>query len=64
MSRDSDISEHYRDLRAHYAKIKAEVGIDCPGCRLKEPKRIPTRLTPGRRCRVCGTTYKQAKETK
>jgi len=61
MGRDSDISEHYRDLKAHYANIKATVGIDCPGCAIIQPKRNPTRLIPGKKCKVCGTTYHQAK---
>ncbi len=33
---------------------KARFGIDCPGCKIKEPKRIPTRLCPGWKCKVCG----------
>jgi hypothetical protein len=33
---------------------KKEFGIDCPGCNIKEPKRIPTKLLPNQKCKVCG----------
>jgi ribosomal protein L37AE/L43A len=65
MSKDSYISEYFRRTREREKIIKAAKGIDCPGCKTKEPKRVPTRLIPGKKCKVCGTTYDTAKkETK
>lgn len=29
-------------------------GVNCPGCPKIQPKRIPTILLPGQRCKVCG----------
>ena len=61
MSHESEIATHYRDLKKHMATIKRDLGIDCPGCKIKQPKRIPTRLIPGKTCKVCGTNYRKAK---
>lgn len=49
-----DVGDTFNELRADLKARKARDGIDCPGCRVKEPKRIPTRLLPGWTCRVCG----------
>jgi hypothetical protein len=32
---------------------REELGIDCPGCKIKFRKACPTRLLPGRKC-FCG----------
>ena len=50
----SDMGELFRDLRDEGQALRAMWGVDCPGCRLKEPKRIPTCMLPGQRCKVCG----------
>jgi hypothetical protein len=48
-----DMGDYYNDLREARKQRKREHGIDCPGCIATQPKRIPTRLLPGQRCRVC-----------
>ena len=50
----SDVIDDYRALREFRREQKAKYGIDCPGCVARFPKRSPTRLLPGGRCRVCG----------
>lgn len=49
-----DMGEHFNDLREHRRKLRAEHGVNCPKCREKQPKRIPTILLPGQRCKVDG----------
>lgn len=49
-----DMGDLFRDIRRDHQARKAEHGVDCPGCRKVQPKRIPTRLLPDQRCRVCG----------
>jgi len=49
-----DVGDDFRALR-EYLKIKKDLyGIDCPGCKIAHPKRTPTRMMPGQRCKVCG----------
>lgn len=55
-----DMGDMFREHREHMKQRKAREGIDCPGCRKVQPKRIPTRLLPGWRCKVCG--YVRPKE--
>lgn len=53
MSEQGDLwREHREAVRAERRRL----GIDCPGCPKVQPKRIPTLLMPGQRCRVCGYT--------
>jgi thioesterase domain-containing protein len=49
-----DSVEIFRALADYYRERRARLGIDCPGCKIKEPKRNPTKMMPGRRCKVCG----------
>jgi rRNA maturation endonuclease Nob1 len=49
-----DVGDDFRAHKEHVRALKAEHGVDCPGCRKVQPKRIPTRLLPGQRCKVCG----------
>lgn len=49
-----DMGDMFREHREYIKDRKEKFGIDCPGCKIKEPKRIPTRLLPGQRCKVCG----------
>ena len=55
----SDLGDSFREHREYMQRKKAAEGIDCPGCKIKEPKRIPSRLLPGWTCKVCG--YRRAK---
>ena len=54
-----DMGDMYRALREHKKQKKYRDGIDCPRCMAIHPKRIPSRLLPGIKCRVCG--YKRPK---
>lgn len=49
-----DVGDTFNALRAARKEQKAKHGIDCPGCAIKHPKRDPTRMLPGQKCRVCG----------
>lgn len=50
----SDTIDDFRAMKEHLKERKQRLGIDCPGCRKVQPKRTPTRLMPGQRCKVCG----------
>lgn len=49
-----DTGDYFRDLKAIRYLKRRELGIDCPLCQKIQPKRIPTILLPGQRCKVCG----------
>lgn len=49
-----DMGEYFRDWKEHKRKQRELLGVDCPGCNVVQPKRIPTRLMPGQKCKVCG----------
>jgi len=52
----SEMGEYWRDVKKHYSDLKEKEGMNCPGCNIKEPKRIPTVLLFGQKCKVCGYT--------
>ena len=52
-----DMGDMFREHKEYMRDRKAKDGIDCPGCRKVQPKRIPSRLLPGWRCKVCGYVY-------
>lgn len=58
-----DMGDMFRDHKEYMRERKEREGIDCPGCKVKEPKRIPTRLLPGQRCKVCGFVAPQKPAT-
>lgn len=62
MNDDFTMGEVWNALREQKREERMRVGIDCPGCKRARPKACPTRLMPGKRCRVCGTTYEQARK--
>lgn len=43
-----------KERDARRKKARAEHGIKCWLCEELYPKRIPTTLLPGRKCKVCG----------
>ena len=47
-----DMGEMWKE----YNKIMRENKTPCPVCNKKEPKRTPTNLLPGQKCKVCGYT--------
>jgi len=49
-----DMGNDFREHKQYIKDRKEKEGIDCPGCRKVQPKRIPTRLLPGWKCKVCG----------
>lgn len=50
----SDMVDMYRALKDHRRDLRAALGVNCPNCRLKQPKRTSTILLPQQRCRVDG----------
>lgn len=44
----------YNDVREARRDLRDRLGVDCPNCRLKQPKRTPSILLPGQRCKVDG----------
>jgi hypothetical protein len=54
MSVMGDMGDLYRDLKEYRRSIRAGFGIPCPQCRVKQPKREPTIMLPGQRCKVDG----------
>lgn len=49
-----DVGDDFNALKAERKERRRKYGVDCPGCKVKEPKRIPTILLPQQRCKVCG----------
>jgi len=49
-----DMGDMYREMKEERRDRRRALGIDCPGCIAIEPKRNPTILLPGQRCRYCG----------
>ena len=50
----SDEGDFWREVRDQRRERRAALGVDCPDCNKLQPKRIPTLLMPGQRCKVCG----------
>ncbi len=46
--------DFWRDCREKRKKERRGLGIPCPQCNVFQPKRNPTILMPGQKCRVCG----------
>jgi len=57
-----DTGDEFRAYREWRKQRRAKLGIDCPGCPRVQPKRIPTILLPGQRCKVCG--YRDPRQRK
>lgn len=49
-----DMGDIYNAMREERRALRAKFGIPCPHCRDKQPKREPTILLPGQRCKVDG----------
>ena len=49
-----DTGDDFRAYGQYKKERKAREGIDCPECNEIQPKRIPSRLLPGWKCKVCG----------
>ena len=44
----------FNEWKAHKKELRATLGVPCPMCNVKQPKREPTILLPGQRCKVDG----------
>lgn len=49
-----DMGEIFNDMREARRSLRSMYGVDCPHCRDKQPKRMPTLLLPAQRCKVDG----------
>lgn len=49
-----DMGDLYNAMREERRALRAKFGTPCPHCRDKQPKREPTILLPGQRCKVDG----------
>lgn len=56
----SDYGDMCHELRDARRERRAKYGVACPGCQKVQPKRTPTILLPGQRCKVCG--YRDSRE--
>jgi hypothetical protein len=49
-----DMIDMYRGLKEVKREMRTALGVGCPMCRVKQPKRTPTVLLPQQRCKVDG----------
>jgi hypothetical protein len=49
-----DMGDVFRALRERKREQRRHLGVDCPRCREVQPRRAPTKLMPGQRCKVDG----------
>jgi hypothetical protein len=49
-----DMGEIFNDMRDERRRLRDKFGVECPQCRVKQPKREPSILLPGQRCKVDG----------
>jgi rRNA maturation endonuclease Nob1 len=49
-----DVGDYWNDVRAYHRDKRRKEGVECIGCITRHPKRDPTILLPGQKCRVCG----------
>lgn len=54
----SGMIDMYRDLKAFRALRRQRFGVACPMCAKEQPRRQPTILEPGQRCRVHKPAYR------
>ena len=54
MSSDSDIAIIGNPLKERRRILRSALGVNCPNCNIKQPKRIPSILLPRQRCKVDG----------
>lgn len=49
-----DMGDIYRSMKEDRKERRKKYGVNCPECNIKQPKRIPSILLPGQKCKVCG----------
>lgn len=52
-----DMKDDFRALDEYRQRIRKAFGVPCPMCRKEQPKRQPTILEQGRRCKVHRPAY-------
>lgn len=50
----SKVPQSLLDRNERKRVMRVNHGVNCPGCLLKHPKRNPTLLMPGQKCKWCG----------
>lgn len=58
-----DVGDDFRAMREHRKARRNALGVNCIGCPKVQPKRTPSILLPGQRCKVCGYRDPRARET-
>jgi hypothetical protein len=58
-----DMAELFNDMKDERRRYRREFGVSCPMCNVKQPKRIPTILLPGQRCKVDGYRDPRSRKT-
>jgi len=49
-----DMGDTFNGIKQHKKDQRSQYGLPCPMCNVKQPKRIPTILMPGQKCKVDG----------
>lgn len=49
-----DMGDIFNEWRERKKQLRRDLGEDCIGCITHHPKRSPTILLPGQKCKVCG----------
>lgn len=49
-----DMGDLFNAMRDEKKRLRAKFGVACPQCRVKQPRREPTIMLPGQRCKVDG----------
>lgn len=57
-----DEGEFWKDVKAYRKRQRELLGVECTECIAKQPKRNPTILMPGQRCKVDGYRDPRARE--
>lgn len=53
-----DATEMFRAMTDMNKQMRARMGVKCPKCIEEQPRRSPTVLLPGRRCKVHRPHYR------
>jgi hypothetical protein len=59
---DYTMGDLWRGVREARKERRRAFGVPCPGCNIKQPKREPTIMLPGQRCKVCGHVDRRPRE--
>lgn len=49
-----DMGEMFNDIKQQRRLLRQKYGVNCPKCNEKQPKRTPSILLPGQKCKVDG----------